>query len=84
VTVPHDGNRYAFDVTIEPLFDSAGNVQGITGACMDIARLRELTDRLQDARDKLAQEKSYLESEIHAELGFEEIIGQSPELRRRS
>jgi transcriptional regulator with GAF, ATPase, and Fis domain len=29
----------------------------------------------------LAQEKSYLESEIQAELGFEEIIGQSPALR---
>jgi formate hydrogenlyase transcriptional activator len=48
---------------------------------MDIARFREMTDRLQDARDKLAQEKSYLESEIQTELGFEEIIGQSPALR---
>jgi formate hydrogenlyase transcriptional activator len=48
---------------------------------MDIARLRELADGLQDARDKLLQEKSYLESEIQAELGFEEIIGQSPALR---
>ncbi len=81
ITIPHNGSRYAFDVTIEPLFDSAGNVAGITGACMDIARLREMTDRLQDAKDKLAQEKSYLENEIQSELGFEEIIGQSPQLR---
>jgi len=28
---------------------------------MDIARLHEMTDRLQDARDKLVQEKLYLE-----------------------
>ena len=48
---------------------------------MDIARLRELTDRLQDAKEKLTQEKSYLESEIQTELGFEEVIGQSPALR---
>ena len=48
---------------------------------MDIARLRELTDRLQDAKDKLTQEKSYLQSQIQTELGFEEIIGQSSSLR---
>jgi formate hydrogenlyase transcriptional activator len=39
-----------------------------------------MTDRLQEARDRLAQEKSYLEGEIRTELGFEEIIGQSPAL----
>ncbi len=81
VVIPNEGKNYAFDITIEPLFDADGSVIGITGAAMDIARLRELADRLQDARDKLAQEKSYLESEIQAELGFEEIIGQSPALR---
>jgi formate hydrogenlyase transcriptional activator len=80
VVIPHDGRSYAFDITVEPLFDEAGKVIGITGASTDIAQLREMTDRLQDARDKLAQEKSYLEGEIQAELGFEEIIGQSPAL----
>ncbi|MGA7770920.1 MAG: PAS domain S-box protein [Candidatus Sulfotelmatobacter sp.] len=80
VVIPHNGKSDAFDITIEPLFDTDGNVIGITGASMDIAQLREMTDRLQDARDKLAQEKSYLEGEIQAELGFEKIIGQSPAL----
>ena len=47
---------------------------------MDIARLREMTDRLQDAKEKLIQEKSYLENQIQKELGFEEIIGRSPAL----
>src|ERR1700751_1669117 len=64
-------------MSIEPLFDADGNVVGITGACVDIARLLEMTDRLQDAKDRLVQEKSYLENEIQSELGFEEIIGQS-------
>ena len=48
---------------------------------MDIARLREMADRLQESRDRLANEKSYLEKEIQTELGFEKIIGQSPALR---
>ena len=81
VTIPHNGRSYVFDMTIEPLFDAGGNAIGITGACVDIARLQEMTDRLQAAKDKLAQEKSYLESEIQSELGFEEIIGQSGALR---
>lgn len=81
VVIAHNGRNYPFDVTIEPLFDSDGNVVGITGSSMDIARLRELADSLQDAKERLALEKSYLEGEIQAELGFETIIGQSPALR---
>jgi transcriptional regulator with PAS, ATPase and Fis domain len=80
VVIPNGGRSYAFDVTIEPLFDANRNAIGITGASMDIAQLREMTDRLQDSRDKLAREKLYLEGEIEAELGFGEIIGQSPAL----
>jgi PAS domain S-box-containing protein len=81
MVIPSGGKNFAFDIWIEPLFGADGSAIGITGAAMDIARLREITDRLQDARDKLAQEKSYLEKEIQSELGFEEIIGQSPALR---
>ncbi len=81
IAVPHNGKSYIFDMTVEPLFDASGNVAGLTGACMDIARLREMTDHLQVARDRLAQEKSYLEGEIQSDLGFEEVIGQSPALR---
>jgi formate hydrogenlyase transcriptional activator len=81
VAIPYDGKNYAFDMTIEPLFNAEGKVVGITGACMDIAQLREIADRLKDAKEKLAQEKTYLESEIQSELGFEEIVGQSPSLR---
>jgi len=35
-----------------------------------------------DTRDKLAQEKLYLEGEIRSELKFEEIVGKSEALRR--
>jgi transcriptional regulator with PAS, ATPase and Fis domain len=81
VVIQHEGKNRAFDITIEPLFGTDGSVIGITGTSMDIARFREMTDRLQDARDKLAQQKSYLETEIQTELGFKEIVGQSPALR---
>jgi PAS domain S-box-containing protein len=81
VAIAQDGMSHVFDITIEPLFDAQTNVVGVTAACMDIARLREMADRLKESRDKLAHTKSYLESEIQAELGFEEIIGQSPALR---
>jgi formate hydrogenlyase transcriptional activator len=81
IVIPSEGKMLAFDVAVEPLFDANGSVVGITGASVDIARLREMTDRLQDARDKLLQEKSYLENEIQAELGFEEVVGHSPALR---
>jgi PAS domain S-box-containing protein len=82
ISVPSKGKRFAFDVNIEPLFGTAGDIIGITGACMDIAKLRELADRLQDSRDQLEKEKSYLEEEIRTELGFGNIIGTSPALRQ--
>jgi formate hydrogenlyase transcriptional activator len=80
LTFARNGHHKAFDVNLEPLLDSAGAMVGITGSLMDVARLRELADRLEEQKDKLAREKSYLEGEIEAELGFEEIIGQSPAL----
>ena len=94
VTILHQGKKYAIDLTIEPLFgaekprlkneeDKKGEkkIVGITGALMDIARLWDVADSLRDAKERLVQEKSYLEGEIQSELGFEEIIGESPALR---
>ena len=80
ITLPKDGRTLAFDLTVEPLLNHDGAVVGITGAAMDIARLREIADRLQDDRDTLTREKKYLESQIRTELGFEDIIGRTPEL----
>jgi formate hydrogenlyase transcriptional activator len=82
VSLPSNGKRFALDMNIEPVFGSAGDIIGITGACIDIAKLRELADRLQESRDQLEKEKSYLEEEIRTELGFGNIIGTSPALRQ--
>lgn len=80
IVVRQNGKGVCFYLAIEPLFDSESHVVGITGSATDIARLRELADSLQDAKEQLIREKSYLEKEIDAELGFEGIIGQSPAL----
>jgi PAS domain S-box-containing protein len=77
VALPQNGRSYVVDMTIEPLFDEKHEIVGITGASIDIARLRELADQLQESTERLTREKSYLKSEIRTELGFEEIIGQS-------
>lgn len=38
--------------------------------------------QISELKDKLAQEKVYLEDEIRSEMNFEEIVGQSAALRR--
>lgn len=81
VVIPVNGHSHVCDMTAEPLFDKERNVIGITGACMDIGWLRERADRLQESRDQIAREKAYLETQIQTELGFEDVIGQTPALR---
>jgi PAS domain S-box-containing protein len=75
------GRKHYFDVTIEPVFDSAGTVIGITGASTDVTEFRKVTEALHEVKKKLTEEKLYLEQEIDTELGFGEIIGQSRALR---
>jgi len=75
------GRKHYFDTTIEPLLDSSGNVIGITGASAEITDLREVTEALRAAKERLTEEKLYLEQEIDTELGFGEIVGQSRALR---
>jgi transcriptional regulator with GAF, ATPase, and Fis domain len=44
--------------------------------------LRNTQKELSELTEKLTQEKLYLEDEIRTDAEFEEIVGQSPELRR--
>lgn len=76
------GKTYHCDLTIEPMCDASGQVVGITCACMDVTRLHDIAEELRQAKEKLAQEKLYLEQEIDTELGFGEIVGQSQALKR--
>jgi PAS domain S-box-containing protein len=80
-TLNVQGRNYYCDITVEPLRDSAGDVVGVNCACVDISHLREITEELRQAKEKLAEEKLYLEESIDTELGFGEIIGRSSALK---
>jgi PAS domain S-box-containing protein len=75
--VTYGGRKHYFDATIEPVWNSASAVIGITGASTDVTELREASEALREAKKKLTEEKLYLEQEIDTELGFGEIIGHS-------
>jgi PAS domain S-box-containing protein len=70
------------DLTYEPLRDAAGSVVGLTCACISVTHLREITEELRLAKEKLSEEKLYLEQTIDSELGFGEIIGRSGALKQ--
>jgi PAS domain S-box-containing protein len=80
-TLAARGKTYHCDLKVEPLRDAAGAVVGVTCACVDVTQLCEITEQLRKAKEKLAEEKLYLEQEIHSELGFGEIIGKSKALK---
>jgi PAS domain S-box-containing protein len=80
-TLSARGKTYHCDMTVEPLLDAKGQVVGVNCACVDITHLREVTEELRLAKEKLAEEKLYLEQAIDTELGFGEIIGRSRVLK---
>jgi formate hydrogenlyase transcriptional activator len=80
VIIRQNGKNLSFDMTVEPLLDPHGEIVGITGAAMDVARLRELADNLENAKQQLVREMTYFEKEIDAEFGFEGIVGESKAL----
>jgi PAS domain S-box-containing protein len=78
-----DGDKqHYFDLSVEPVTDSTGSVTGVTCAAMDITSFREINEELRRAKEKLIEEKFYLEQEIDTELGFKEIVGTSEPLKR--
>ncbi len=81
ITLLRDGKRRHCDLSVEPLRNLAGKVVGVNTSCIDVTHLRELMEELRLAKERLSEEKLYLEQEIDTELGFEEIVGQSVALR---
>ena len=59
--------------------DFLTQVAGQVGIAVENAKAYQ---QIADLKDKLAQEKLYLEGEIRSELNFDEIVGQSAALRR--
>ncbi len=69
-------------------WDDKGNAIRMSGALQDITERREAVQNLRDAlveikelKNRLEAEKAYLQEEIKLEYNFENIIGNSDELR---
>jgi PAS domain S-box-containing protein len=61
--------------------DANGTPVRLVGSDHDITDRKQIEQELRAAKEKLTEEKLYLEQEIDAEFGFEEIIGQSKALK---
>ena len=69
--------------TVEGLYD-AGEIEFLSQIASQIAIAIDKApayEEISEQRDRLAQEKLYLEEEIRSEMGFEQIIGSSPALK---
>jgi formate hydrogenlyase transcriptional activator len=60
---------------IDFLQEASGQIAIAIENCLAFSQISEL-------KEKLAQEKVYLEEEIRSDLGFEQIVGNSPALNR--
>ena len=64
---------------------SQDELEFLTGVCSQIALVLEnalACHEISELKDKLAQEKLYLEEEIRTEMNFDQIVGDSPALRQ--
>ena len=61
--------------------EGPGGIDRLALILQDITERKQAEEELRLARERLAEEKVYLEEEIDTELGFGEIIGQSKALR---
>jgi len=77
--LPNLGER-DFSAAYFPIEGPTG-VDRIALILHDITERKRTEEELRVVREKLAEEKVYLEEEIDTELGFGEIIGQSKALR---
>ena len=61
--------------------DRQGRPARLMGTCQDITERKQMEEELRKAKEKLTEEKLYLEHEIDTEFGFDNIVGQSKALK---
>src|SRR5439155_15686456 len=69
---------------LEPILFTPNDLEFLTLVANQVAIAVENAlaySEIAELKDRLAQEKVYLEDEIRSELNFEEIVGRSPALR---
>jgi PAS domain S-box-containing protein len=73
-----DGEITGVMVTLR---DITERMQSEESLRQNVVQLQEVTEELRVAKEKLAEEKLYLEEAIDSELGFGEIVGRSNALK---
>jgi formate hydrogenlyase transcriptional activator len=88
VLIHNDSARW-LATTGQSHFDADGQLVRLTGLCTDITEQRQANENLvkalgevQQLRDQLQQENLLLRQEIKLNGNYEEIIGQSPAIKR--
>lgn len=71
-----DGSEFPVDIMLGPVDAAEGHI--VLAVIRDLSQKREAEEALR----RVEQEKSYLEEELTTEHQFEEIIGESPGLKR--
>jgi len=71
-----DGTEFPVDIMLSPVDTDGGNV--VLTVIRDISEKK----RAEEALARKEREKQYLEEELNLEHGFEDIIGESPGLKR--
>jgi formate hydrogenlyase transcriptional activator len=76
-----DGRVKVVEERWKVFHDGQGRAARLVGTCQDITDRKRMEKELRKAKERLTEEKLYLEHEIDTELGFEEIVGQSKVLK---
>ncbi len=76
-----DGSVHWIDGRWKVFKDQQGTPLRAIGIDSDITERKRVEDELRQAKEKLTEEKLYLEQTFDTEMGFEEIIGQSQGLK---
>jgi formate hydrogenlyase transcriptional activator len=80
-TLTARGKTYHCDITVEPVFDEAGEVVGVNCARVDVTPIREIAEDLRLVDEEPTEKRLYLDHVVDTEPGFGEIIARSSALK---
>ena len=80
-TIWPDGSVHWISGRWRVLKDADGKPVRVVGIDYDVTDRKRIEEELRRAKEKLTEEKLYLEQEIDSQFGFEEIVGESRGLK---
>jgi PAS domain S-box-containing protein len=76
-----DGRVIWVNVSVVPMWEPGEVVRQHIAIVQDVTERRRAEEELRQAKQKLTEEKLYLEHEIDTQFGFDNIVGQSKALK---